>query len=308
MRLSTKSLGNLVMRCTMPRIKFHDLGVYNKKEDTVFIDNGGSILAVAHLDCVKYNKPKITDNHIITGTLDDRLGVWGILDALPHITKVKYDILLTNDEEIGQSTAGQWTVPEGKDYNWMFSLDRRGLDVVTYMYDNKPWEDCLKTQFTLGRGTVSDISYLERLKISGVNFGIGYHGEHSESCHANLSEVAKRVMDIGAFISANSKTKFVHTPRVYEKVKYVYNDDYWNQYRGKGSSLGPKTDAYKGDRRFDERRDDFGFPSDGEDDYKDMDFYNEKSLDCYQCGGYTELWWNFCVDCGAKLAEAKKFS
>lgn len=297
MRLSTKSLGRLVVRCTTPRVKFHALGEYNKSEDTVFIDNGGSILAVAHLDCVKYNKPKITDNHIITGTLDDRLGVWGILDALPNVTKVKYDILLTNDEEIGKSTAGNWTLPEGKDYNWMFSLDRRGLDVVTYMYDNKPWEDCLKESFKLGRGSVSDISYLERLKISGVNFGIGYHGEHSDACHANLSEVAQRIIDIGNFISKNSKTKFPHVPR--EKVRSYpiqNHGDFWNQNRQ--NSLGRGTTVYDGDRRFDNKFDD--------DNYSDI--YDTKSLDCYQCGSYTELWWNFCVDCGAKLAEAKKFS
>jgi hypothetical protein len=346
-KLTDRSIAKLLLRCMQPISAFRELGDYSEKDDTIFIDNGGSVLAIAHLDVVQRaaNKPKLRDNHIVTGRLDDRLGVWGILDALPKQTRAKYDILLTNDEEIGKSTAGRWTVPKGKEYNWIFSLDRRGLDAVTYMYKDKAWEKCIEENgFKLGYGSVSDISYLQRLGVCGVNFGIGYHNEHSETCHANLSEVAQRIFDIGRFISKNHKTRFEHTTKVsfreHEEPEtkryyaggnnssphypiqgnqngmtnqtgggshYKHNHGHHN---GHGSNVGQG--PYKSQS---ERHGSLGpsnTPASQKDtdtdiqviDGKDDNIYTDpKALDCFNCGSFTELWWNFCVECGKEVSR-----
>ena len=71
----------------------------------IYQDNGADILAVAHLDYVKFNpSPKYRKNKILkTPQLDDRLGAHVILNVLPNLG-VKTDILLCDSEEIGQST------------------------------------------------------------------------------------------------------------------------------------------------------------------------------------------------------------
>lgn len=179
-----------------------------------FIDNGANILAVAHLDI----HPNIADNNffgesegrVYSPALDDRLGVYILLDLLPSLG-VKVDVLLTDDEEIGRSTAQLFE--STKAYNWMFQFDRHGTDVVMYQYHSSGLCDLLESVgFKVGNGSFSDICYLDHLGISGFNFGTGYYKEHTLTCYANLSEVEVQVKRFVAFF-----TQFSGVPLDYNK-------------------------------------------------------------------------------------------
>lgn len=117
--------------CTLPFTTFAKLGELRREKKGggrhIFIDRGASILAVAHLDTV------VSEMHFFTGVigrklyifnaqLDDRLGAYLLLHTLTKMLGPKaFDILLTEDEEAGKSTAYDFETE--KQYNWMFSLD-----------------------------------------------------------------------------------------------------------------------------------------------------------------------------------------
>jgi hypothetical protein len=79
----------------------------------------------------------LDNDHISSGhrvfnvKLDDRLGVYTCLIICGR--GLKFDVLLTEDEEIGQSTAS--FSETNKDYNWMFQFDRQGVQTVMYQYE-----------------------------------------------------------------------------------------------------------------------------------------------------------------------------
>ncbi|MBM4044172.1 MAG: hypothetical protein FJ279_03590 [Planctomycetes bacterium] len=162
-----------------------------------YIDNGAQILAVAHCDgaaqipvgwyaegdCPGYGPI------VHSPWLDDRLGVFTILDLLPALG-VKVDVLLTDGEERAQSTAAQFVLPPGKQYNWAVEFDRRGEDAVCYHYDNM--EDFAEPYFEIGRGTFSDISVLNA-GCQAINIGVGYHEEHTVGCYCILEEYFEQV-------------------------------------------------------------------------------------------------------------------
>jgi len=176
----------------------------------IHIDNGGSILAVGHLDDVVNQSPIITDSHIWCGQLDDRLGVWGLLHGLKDYTDVKYDILLCDSEEQGQSTAQYFSSDDvGKHYRWGFELDRAGTDCVLYDFEGHQLESDLRDSgWNCNMGAFSDISSLTGQGCQFVNFGIGYHGQHGENCHAKLSDVESQLDRIGQFITAKESTEY----------------------------------------------------------------------------------------------------
>lgn len=186
----------------------------------IFIDNGGDVLAVCHLDVVRDSEHchqiNIEGEELIFATQhDDRLGAYTILNILPYFD-VNVDVLLTTDEEIHAST-GEDFIPS-KQYNWMFMFDRRGDDAVTYMYNSKEWEDSLKTQFKIGQGSASCISKMENLNCKGVNIGTGYHDEHTALCYASLDEWSSQVDAFVKFFEVNCNTYYPH-----EKKTYVYS-------------------------------------------------------------------------------------
>lgn len=177
----------------------------------------GPILGVCHLDFVEIPwlfKHRKIENRIYSTRLDDRLGLAILLDYLPS-KGINLDLLLTDNEEIGQSTAGDFC-PESHSYNWLLQFDRRGDDVVTYDYTCRDWAKALSSvDFKIGRGTFSDISSLEHLERSGVNVGIGYHKEHSIDCYCELSELQSQLDKSLRFIEQFSETSFVHVPESY---------------------------------------------------------------------------------------------
>lgn len=154
-----------------------------------FIDNGGDVLAVAHCDSVRCGSRHYQrrGNLVYSTALDDRIGVHIILDILPAMG-VNVDVLLTDDEEIGQSTAQLFKA--NKQYNWMFQFDRRGTDAVVYHYAEM--EPFVSKHFDLGQGTFSDICWLD-LDCGGVNIGTGYYNEHTLDSFADLAETKRQI-------------------------------------------------------------------------------------------------------------------
>jgi hypothetical protein len=177
--------------------------------DYVFHDQGAAVLGVAHLDTVL---PGVHFAHegdrVFSPALDDRLGVYLLTNLLPNLG-VHSDVLLTDGEERGMSTA-QWFVPPRK-YNWMFSFDRAGTDVVMYQYDTPECRSLLKDAgFRVGIGSFSDISYLGFLGCKGFNFGCGYHRQHHADCFADLRETQEMVTGFVRFWERHKGTLLLH--------------------------------------------------------------------------------------------------
>jgi len=187
-----------------------------------FQDNGSDILAVAHCDvAARVEKEKhfaiaqLTYDALVYSTaLDDRLGVFTILEVLPMLG-INVDVLLTKDEEIGKSTAEKFVTD--KKYNWMVEFDRRGTDVVTYKYRETVWKDVLKDYFrAVGYGSFSDICELEHLECCGVNVGVGYHDEHTSFCYMSVVEYREQLCRFMAFHKDCKRCLYPH-----EEMKYT---------------------------------------------------------------------------------------
>ena len=180
-----------------------DLGIY------IYKNNNSKVLAVAHLDTViKSASFKLEGNSVISPQLDDRLGAYIILDLLPQLN-INCDILLTDGEETHKDTAQFFKSP--KQYNWMFNFDRAGTDVVMYFYEDVNMKNILiDSGFKVGKGTCSDISYLKHLGIKGINFGCGYHLQHSYECYASLIETKEMVSKFIPFYKKYKDVRFPH--------------------------------------------------------------------------------------------------
>ncbi len=176
-----------------------------------YLDRGSSVLSVAHTDFVLWNEPKAKRGRITAPQLDDRAGCAIACDILPAMG-IDCDILLTVDEEIGKSSA-QWS--QGiirDDYNWMVEFDRAGCDVVTYQYSDQYWEDSLNEFASLGWGSFSDICELEHLGVCGVNWGTGYHRQHTKECYLNVAECHHMLELFRSFYGVYKKTLFPWQP------------------------------------------------------------------------------------------------
>lgn len=198
-------------------------GTHDKSKRYIFIDNGADILGVAHLDSVNL------DNHfnpvtaggqtkIFTSRVDDRMGAYILLDVLPR-HGVKCDVLLTDGEETGQSSASIFEPPDDKQYKWMFQFDRHGTDVVHYQYtDMRQYlEKAGFKSHEISYGQLSDICKLESLKCLGANFGTGYHDEHTHWAYVDPDEA---LMNIKRFLAFYHQFKTKHLQKkVYTSVK-----------------------------------------------------------------------------------------
>lgn len=191
--------------CNSPISGFEGFGTLNHTPAGMYIyrDNPrAKILGVAHLDTVlngnfKTKKTWDKDIHVYSPALDDRLGVYTLCQLLPKLG-IEFDLLLTEGEEIGHSTAEYFE--SHKSYNWMFSFDRRGHDVVMYQYDTPELRNDLEScNLKPGRGSFSDISFLYHLGIRGINVGTGYHGEHSHKCYASINELTSQIIKFKRF-------------------------------------------------------------------------------------------------------------
>jgi hypothetical protein len=226
--------------------KYWDYKV-QKGKNYLYIDRGANILGVAHLDTVadtvkpndkknKFEKTIVENvgvNDIIVTSikLDDRLGVFLLMDVLPYLG-LKYDILLTTDEEIGMSTASNFKTK--KKYNWVFSMDRRDYGTaVLYQYGTPEITNALKSlDYKIETGSFSDISELDQLGCAGINFGCGYKYEHTNSCMMRtswLSVVVNMFVDFYGWYN-DVKFNYVYKPTSrYSTYSYgKYSDfSYW---------------------------------------------------------------------------------
>lgn len=226
-------------------------------------------LAVAHVDTVfddepavatKREKVKVTNNGrsyfrdsysrklqpvrqpspdcIYSGALDDRLGVAILLDILPVIMPdFKYDVLLTTDEEIGQSTASDWlhsiddkSLERASDYQFVFEFDRAGTDVVTYDFHNHVAEQLLEDSgWRIGLGAFTDICDLIGLGVWAANFGCGYHNQHTNSCYVDLHDLEINLRRFALFVHKLGTDILDDMPKQKSSGKwYNYRDDYYH--------------------------------------------------------------------------------
>ncbi len=202
-------------------------------------DNGSNILAVGHLDTVQDDRTcQVTDTAAgllaTSGGLDDRLGVYVILHMLPKLLGVKFDILLTTDEERGQSTAECFD--SDKTYDWIVQFDRGGTDVVMYDYETRELCELVeKSGARVGSGSFSDICCLEHLGCAGVNWGVGYRDYHSPRSHAWLEDTFRMVARFEKFYRAN------------KDVHLHYEQRPWDWWKGKDCDDGMEDGTRDGD-------------------------------------------------------------
>lgn len=195
-----------------------------------FKDNGAKVLAVAHCDTVRHDEHfeivKLSKETILfSAQLDDRLGVYTILDLLPRLG-IEVDILLTENEEIGKSTAKDFTTK--KQYNWIVEFDRRGETAVTYQFDE--FIKAVSRYFKFDIGTYSDIAELDFLGCSAVNIGVGYHDEHTGRCHLDIAQYVRQMMRFVRFFNAECDKHFPHEPTAFEftDAPEIGNDFCWS--------------------------------------------------------------------------------
>jgi hypothetical protein len=165
-----------------------------------FKNNNSDVLSVAHIDHVGKDNPSFyMDNHNFVSciSLDDRLGIYCILDIYPKLGIVT-DILITDFEETGHSTAIKFD-PKRK-YNWIVELDRKLDGFVTYK-DYAKYYDLLIYHFgTHHHGSFSDISILpQSFDTLCFNLGIGYNKEHTQNCYANLNHTINAIYNLKRF-------------------------------------------------------------------------------------------------------------
>ena len=172
--------------------------IINPTGQLIYQDNGGAVLFVGHLDTVLWGKPVAANGRISNcPQLDDRLGVAIGLELLGSIVTEPYDVLLTDCEEQGQSTARYFVDPP-REYRWVVEFDRAGSDCVFYDYsDGTLQESFEQCGCAVDWGSYSDISALEHLGAQCVNFGCGYHGQHTKSCFCNVAEVESQLAKFG---------------------------------------------------------------------------------------------------------------
>lgn len=199
-------------------------------ESYAFKDNGSNILCVAHCDTLHsdsgvYPVKLPSETLVFCQKCDDRLGVYTILDLLPSLG-VNMDILLTMNEERGQSTARLFKTD--KKYDWIVEFDRNGMDAVTYSYGDKEWHDVLEEYFIVNHGSFSDISDLQHLHCKAFNVGVGYHDEHNLRSFFVLEEYRQQISRFIAFYDKHRNSHFTHEKR--EIPTYMSQGGFWNAY------------------------------------------------------------------------------
>jgi hypothetical protein len=187
-------------------------------------DNGSDILAVAHLDYVHHNpRAHVMDTDagplVMSGALDDRLGAYIICELLPKLG-VNLDLLLTTDEEIGDTSADAFDTD--KQYNWIIEFDRGGTDVVMYQFETPALRKLVRASGAMvGTGSFSDICALGTLGVAAFNWGVGYEDYHGPRSHAWLNDTFQMVAHFMRFYTANYQTQLPYVP-VASKFKYNY--------------------------------------------------------------------------------------
>lgn len=174
----------------------------------IYIDRGSNVLGVAHLDSVQnFLGLWFNDYYLSCSTVDNRMGAWLMLYGLPALG-FNFDVLLTENEESGCSTAADFT--PSKQYNWGFSFDRTGTDVACYQYMDKDTEFMLNNyELEAQYGSYSDVADLD-LGCKCFNFGVGMYNYHSEAAYVKLWELTSMVDRFGLFFNDHDNTLLPH--------------------------------------------------------------------------------------------------
>lgn len=163
--------------------------------------------------------------------LDDRLGIACMFHAINESTPLSdCAMLICDEEEVGRSTAQIFdfdVIP-----NWLVELDRRGTDAVMYDYESPLLASLLRSVgFAIGRGSFSDICYLESLGVVGFNIGVGYHSEHSDHCHAKLADTFAQIDRLTAFLAKFGDVRLDHEQRTtWRDDDYTRDEPYWRDW------------------------------------------------------------------------------
>lgn len=226
---STSSLmdevGGVIECSSVRRNKFHGVGVMAR--NYALRRDNNKVLAVAHCDSVDHDSDHFcTDPEsdvVFSSRLDDRLGVFIIMDVLPSLG-INTDILLTDCEECGWTTAEDAAKDIGTDhpYNWMFQFDRHGPGAVTYQYTGmrkylRPYFDNIE------HGSFSDICKMDGLGICGVNVGTAYYNEHTAGSYALLNILSDQIERFVRLYEDGREVRIPHSKPVYRPLarKYV---------------------------------------------------------------------------------------
>lgn len=190
--------------------------------------DAGRILAIAHIDTVlSLHWTKDAGDVIYSPALDDRIGLYTFFCEFDGIV---CDILLTDHEEVGRSTAQFFKAPRGRVYNWMVQFDRRGTDVVMYQYDT---DANRRRLMSIGArpelGSYSDIAYLDNLGVAGFNWGTGYWGEHTEGCHVVVADYEAMLERFRLFYARYGGEKIEHAGRVTVEASDWGAYGYWDE-------------------------------------------------------------------------------
>lgn len=180
--------------------------------------DGKRVLAVAHRDTVvttPHENPQYVtywegneqsdslNDVLVSSCFDDRVGVFTLLYMLPKLG-IECDILLTTDEERGDSSAQYFSMDaakeltgytgEGSPYSHIIEFDRRGEDVVAYDYEDKSdsWKALEKEMheagMIVGTGSFTDIGMLTHLLAKAINIGTGVREEHAPKSYLDVRQ------------------------------------------------------------------------------------------------------------------------
>lgn len=185
-------------------------------------------LLVAHLDAVTDldNKTYIKKDVLMNKGLDDRLGLYTCL-----YLQAKYqcfDILLTDNEETGQSTAQHFSCP---DYNFIIEFDKAGIEEFV-MYDTSDdlGEAIIEsTGYIEGFGSYSDIADIST-DTASVNWCICYREYHTKNSHVLISEYMQSISDFELFFSENKDNRFYKNEDDWNDYHETELEEYWNSY------------------------------------------------------------------------------
>lgn len=187
---------------------------------------GAKILAVAHIDFLASGVVhSVSKRRIVSSALDDRAGVYIVMDLLPKMG-ILADVLLTDNEEMGQSTIKDLGISMLEPYNWLVQFDRRNEGAVHYGY--KEMAPLLEKHFpSVEFGAFSCIAAIEACSpVCAFNVGVGYSQEHSERCELSGKVLHRQMSRFLAFYTEMVDTKLPHVgTNVGEEVhakKYVY--------------------------------------------------------------------------------------
>lgn len=283
----------------------HNIVEFCQDRYYIHIRRGAKVLAVAHLDShgVRGDVTRVPlsngDEVVYTERVDDRLGVYTVLDRLPDLG-IAVDVLLTTGEETCVSTAENYAnkVKEKHKYNWIVEFDRMGTDIVTYDYGGDGFDALLKSRGAknVNCGMYSDIVDMEAMGVKAFNVGVGMQDYHSPYAHFFLGSYLSQIAWFRSFYDAMSKTKLPHTAR--PTIKW-WNDDAhagWGQPRWRPA----QTTKAGGVKHYDYTK----VRSDWEDD-RSFDKPNKGEFWCDVCNGLTYLdKQGHCDRCGASVRRA----